>query len=308
MRKYLLLFLSTCFLFSDLFAQEMDVAAEPDTRNEDGYYTTLGIARSNIADVKTLDIMKSEGDDFLTNAYAFPSLQKVFVHFSTLQSFKSINVNQGVNELRIMYSWNLKTLPDDITHLPKLETIAVYSCGLQKLPATFFFNPHLKEVCLCYNTLSDLPEIPVDNNINKLMLDINMLSKLPPHFKNLQHLEILGLKDCYFTSFPEEILSLKNLKVLDLSANSISVLPDKLSKLKKLEALHLVQTKIKTLPSSLRKSSLKYVAISDTGLSQAEKDNIIKSLPKDCQVNWSTALNYALYMSSCACFKPSYAQ
>lgn len=284
------------------------VAMEPDTRNEDGYYTTLRIARNNKTDVTTLDIQKLDADDFLNNAYVFPAVEKILIHFSSVNSFKSINENQRLKELRIMYSWKLTNLPDDITEFPQLENIAVYSCGLQSLPAKFFFNTNLQEVCLCYNKLRELPEIPAANQLKRLVLDINSFSKLPEDFKNLQALEVLGLKDNLFTTFPQEILSLKNLKVLDVSANNISVLPKKLNQLKKLESLFLVKTNVRTLPRSLRKSALKYVAISDTNLSPAEKENIIKSLPKDCQVNWSTALNYTIYMSSCVCLKPSYVE
>ena len=301
MKKYLLPVISMCFLTGSLYAQI--IVDETDVRNGEGYYTTLQIAQNNATDVKTLDIQKREADDFLENKYSFPTLENVFIHFSELNNFNSLKVNQNLKELRIMYSQNLKSLPDDITDLPKLETIAVYSCGLQKLPATFFNNTNLKEVCLCYNRLHDLPEIAAGSNIKKLMLDINSIDKLPPTFKNMKQLEVLGLRDCQFKTFPDEVLSLKKLKVLDLSANNISVLPDKISKLESLETLHLVRTGIRVLPASLRKSSLKYVAISDTGLTQAEKDNIIKSLPPDCQINWSTNLNYSLYMSSCACLK-----
>lgn len=284
------------------------VAMEPDTRNEDGYYTTLRIARNNTADVTTLDIQKNDADNFLNNKYAFPALEKLLIHFSSVNSFKSIKQNPRLKELRIMYSWNLASLPDDITEFPALENIAIYSCGLQSLPAKFFFNPSIQEACLCYNKLRELPEIPATNQIKRLVLDINGFTKLPEDFKNLQALEVLGLKDNLFTTFPQEILSLKNLKVLDLSANNISVLPKNLSKLKNLESLFLVKTSVRTLPRSLRKTALKYVAISDTGLSATEKENMIKSLPKDCQVNWSTALNYTIFASSCVCLKPSYVE
>jgi Leucine-rich repeat (LRR) protein len=308
MKKYCLLLMLISLPLCKMVAQEMGVALEPDTRNENGYYTTLSVAKVNAADVRTLDIQKADGDEFLKNAFVFPSLEKMLVHFSNVTSFKSIKENQRLKELRIMYSWRLSSLPDDITEFPHLEKIAVYSCGLQSLPAKFFFNPTLEEVCLCYNNLRDLPEIPADNHIKRLVLDINSLNKLPQHFKNLRELEVLGLKDCLFSTFPKEILLLKNLKVLDLSANNISTLPNSLSKLKKLESLFLVKTGIHELPASLRKSALKYVTISDTGLSQEEKDNIIKSLPKNCQVNWSTALNYTIYVSSCVCLKPSYVE
>ncbi len=203
MKKYHLLLLFFWLPFCKMSAQEI-VAMEPDTRNGNGYYTTLQIARNNKADVTILDIQKSDADDFLNHAYVFPALEKILIHFSSVSSFKWNSENQRLKELRIMYSWNLANMPDEITEFPQLENIAVYSCGLQSLPAKFFFNTTLQEVCLCYNKLRELPEIPTANQIKRLSLDINSFSKLPEDFKNLQALEVLGLKDNLFSTFPQE--------------------------------------------------------------------------------------------------------
>jgi len=294
------------FILNHANAQEMGVVAEPDTRNSEGYYTSLSIAERNDADVNTLDIQRDDGDRFLQHPHRFPNVETININFSRLTRFESIRENRNLKKFEVHYSWRLASLPEDITDLPLLESITFSSCGLQRLPDRFFQSKTLTSVCICYNNLHDLPEIPEDNQIRQLYLDINPIDHLPVYFKNLQTLEVLGLKDCLFSNFPNEILALKNLKVLDLSANSIAALPDKLKKLKKLERLYLIRTSIKELPRSLRKSALKYVYMSNTNLSEEQKIANQKSLPEKCKLYWTTALNLAIDNSSCTCMKPSY--
>lgn len=287
----------------ELHAQEVYIEALPDTRNENSYYTSPEKARDNREDVKTLNLKHADADSFLTRPAGFPNLETLVVNFSGLNSIQSLNNSRNLKSIGIYYSRQLARLPDDITELPQLERIAVSNCLLLTLPPTFFRSKTIRDICLCNNRLFELPEIPVENNITALHLDINLLKTLPDDFKNLQKLEELGLKDCFFTEFPKVILELKNLKRLDLSANKISSIPSGLAELKQLETLFLVRMPIRELPKSLRKSSLKRIHITDVGLSDQEKENICKALPDNCELVWTLELNYTLGNSSCSCVK-----
>lgn len=297
--KKLVFFLA--FITLKLSAQ--DVEFVPDTRNSNSYYTSLKIARENINDVKTLDIQKDDADEFLFQPDHFPNLEKLDIHFSQLNSFKTIGSNSKLKHVRILYSWRLTSLPDDIVNLPNLENIAISSCSLNQLPKDFFKNPDVKEICLCNNKLTFLPEIPAKNQITQLFLSYNKFQRLPECFKNLENLEVLSLKGCFIFEFPKEILDLKKLKELDLSSTGLKSIPSEISQLTQLETLFLVKLRVKELPATLKNSSLKRVHISGDNLSDWEKENIRKALPENCVLKWTNDLSYTIGHASCSCIQ-----
>ncbi|MGM5630131.1 leucine-rich repeat domain-containing protein [Apibacter raozihei] len=254
MKKLLFLVILLSFKLS---AQHL-IAAVEDKINENGYYTQLEYALKNKDDVKNLYIKKRDADNFLNNSELyFPNLEVLIIQFSDLTDFKSLANNSKLKEISFRYSWKLQSLPNDITNLPQLEKASFTNAFLSYLPSSFFDNTSLKEVCLCNNNLFKLPDIPENNTIRYLSLDINHFKKLPASMINLQKLQILGLKDCHFSEFPIEIFELKNIKTLDLSANPISSIPEKLSELSSLENLYLIKTQIKELPKSMKKQLIK---------------------------------------------------
>ncbi len=298
-------FLYLCLMLScQLQAQMIVVAPEKKTRNENGYYMNLQNAKENATDVWTLDIQKEDADKFLSNPDTFPNLNELIVNFSKVKTINNLAACRNLKEIKIFYSWNIASLPDDLIQLP-LENLIFEGGNLKHLPGSFFYGKTFKRICLGHNQLDSLPEIPKNNNITNLYLCLNKFSKLPSDFKNLQKLEVLSLKDNAFFEFPKEILTLKNLNALNLSANNISEIPKKLNNLSKLETLYLVRTSVKKLPS-LKKTSLKLLLISDTGLSEKEKENIKNALPENCEINWTDELNQSLDSFSCSCVKMSY--
>lgn len=299
------------FVFSLLtlhsLAQEvMEVAAEENNENKNGTYTDYSIALQNIMDVKVLNIKKGDADSFLKSQTVFPNLIYMNIHFANsfdkVRSFDNFN---SLETIAICYSWNLSELPANFTSLTALKKVYLYNCGLKELNENFFSNSNLKSVGICGNTLTALPEIPIDNNIQYLNIGYNPIERIPKSFENLKELKILSLKGIKFEKLPEEILALSELESLELSLTNISYLPNDISNLKKLKYLYLVGTQLKSIPSKLKKSNLKTVWISDGNLTPTEKNNIIKSLPKDCKINWTTESNQLLSIDEeCYCQRP----
>lgn len=287
-------------------AQEMSndmVVAEEDNRNGNGYYTSYSVALQNLNDVKKLDIQKEDSDLFLNSQTYFPNLNDLTINFSKKvyksRDFENFN---NLETIVISYSWNLTKLPDNFTSPKSLKKIFIYNCGLIDLNENFFSNLNLKSVGICGNHISKLPPIPLNNNIQYLNIGYNPISKLPTSFENLKELKTLSLKGTDFEIFPSEILDLTKIENLELSKTRISNIPIDLIKLKNLSNLYLVGLNIKQIPASLRESKLTNVWISDENLSMKEKNNIIKSLPKKCNIYWTSNYNQMLDINEkCYC-------
>ena len=287
-------------------AQEMSnnmVVAKEDNRKGNGYYTSYSVALQNLNDVKKLEIQKEDSDLFLNSQTYFPNLNDLVINFSKKvyksRDFENFN---NLETIVISYSWNLTKLPDNFTSLKSLKKVFIYNCGLIDLNENFFSNLNIKSVGICGNHISKLPPIPLNNNIQYLNIGYNPISKLPTSFENLKELKTLSLKGTDFESFPSEILKLIKIEDLELSKTRISNIPIDLIKLKNLSNLYLVGLNIRKIPSSLRESKLVNVWISDENLSKKEKNNIIKSLPKKCNIYWTSNHNQMLDINKkCFC-------
>lgn len=287
-------------------AQEMSnimVTAEEDTRNGNGYYSSYSIALENLNDVKKLGIQKEDADLFLSSQTYFPNLNDLVINFSKKvyksRDFENFN---NLETIVISYSWNLTKLPDNFTSLKSLKKVFIYNCGLIDLNEKFFSNLNIKSVGICGNHIIKLPPIPLNNNIQYLNIGYNPISTLPTSFENLKELKTLSLKGTDFETFPSEIFKLTKIENLELSKTKISNIPIDLIKLKNLRNLYLVGLNIKQIPSSLRNSKLANVWISDENLSIKEKKNIIKSLPKKCEIYWTSEASQMLDINeTCYC-------
>ncbi|GFD72566.1 hypothetical protein KUL113_19860 [Tenacibaculum sp. KUL113] len=284
-------------LFGKVLAQEEESFEESATPEFE--YNSYYMAKSNLLDVKTLDLKKNEADNFLSNPLDFPNLENLVIHFSRVSKIKDLK-NTKLSSIRIMYSWQLNTLPNNFNQYSKLKKIEVYNCSLTELPSSIFNNKVISDICLCNNKISGFPKISENNSIRKLSLDLNNLKKLPSDFFNLKNLEVLTLKHCNIEEFPEVVLNLKNIKVLDLGYNPITKLPSQLAKMRQLEELYIPKTNIKKLPTSFRNSNLKYLMIDGVRLSDKEKEKLKSSLPKNCKVQWGNSANYQVELG-CAC-------
>lgn len=133
-----------------------------------------------------------------------------------------------------------------------INTINLVDCGLKEVPPDIFRLPQLKELYLCNNNLSKLP-----NNIERSSLStfnisgnpISTLHRLPPT------LLLFSACDCNFESIPFSLVSLPRLMLLNMSNNKITNVP----RFGKLEVMFLSCNKIKefpTIPDTIREIDL----------------------------------------------------
>ena len=98
-----------------------------------------------------------------------------------------------------------------------------------------------------------LEKIP---HVQKLILDKNHLSCLPPHIAKLKHLVHLSVVANNLDTIPPEIGQLHELKDLDLHNNNIPSLPDEIWMLENLETLNVSSNLIEVFPKHDSKSSI----------------------------------------------------
>ncbi|MFW9991535.1 MAG: leucine-rich repeat domain-containing protein [Candidatus Odinarchaeota archaeon] len=79
------------------------------------------------------------------------------------------------------------------------------------------------------------------------------LTRLPPEFEDLEHLQVLYLEMNNLNELPEFIGNLRNLKILDLRYNRLVKLPETIGNLIKLEVLILDNNQLEFLPETIGK-------------------------------------------------------
>jgi hypothetical protein len=141
---------------------------------------------------------------------------------------------------------------------PHRQTFNLVQCGITSLPNIF----HLS----------------IFKFLERLHLNFNRLTHLPPEIFQLEYLEILELHSNFLTTIPSEIGRLKRLKVLGLGQNRLTSLPPEIGLLSKLEVLNLGPNPSLTgIPMELLGLSNKCrIDFTGCGLSQAVRNQILQ--------------------------------
>ena len=138
-------------------------------------------------------------------------------------------------------------------------------------------------------------------DLARLSIADNKLTKLPSDIANLQKLHALILRDNQLTGLPLKINGLVHLSSLYLSSNKIKKIPSAILKLSKLAVLSLYRNQVKELPPQINQlSSLQNLDLHDNQLEILPKEfgllknlkklnlsnNSLKELPKEfCQLS-----------------------
>lgn len=110
---------------------------------------------------------------------------------------------------------------------------------LEAIPACLLELPHLRDLNLSHNELTDLPLLPHwSSSLTTLDLSHNKLSTLPGH-PDACSIEVLSLSHNKLDVVPRCIFSFVTLCMLDLSYNRIAVLPEEMGILRNLTTLNL---------------------------------------------------------------------
>jgi Leucine-rich repeat (LRR) protein len=126
----------------------------------------------------------------------------------------------SLEEAYFSFCKNLTTMPESLWNLSNLEVLYLDGCDqIQKLPPSICLLWNLKEICLSYMALEDLPE-----EFGQLQClrqadfeDCNLLRSLCTNFGCLGSLQDLNLKGCSsLVRLPDSFSDLANLENLDL--------------------------------------------------------------------------------------------
>ena len=172
----------------------------------------------------------------------------------------NIDKLKQLTDLDVSRNSRLRSLPDALGQLNKLETLNASHGAIESLPASLRNLTHLKGANFSFNRLQEVP-LPLAGHPSLEFLDLshNSISTIPRDIENASNLKSLFLNDNLLTefdaadrgAFPSEHLNLgklKSLEHLDLSNNHISSLARSFGDLPALKSLHLENNQLRILP------------------------------------------------------------
>jgi len=112
---------------------------------------------------------------------------------------------------------------------------------------------NLQKLDLSNNSITDLENITIFQNLKFLQVSGNSISKIPTNIKNLKNLEYLYLGNNKLETINPALSLVSKLKLLALNNNKILRIPEILTNLTNLRTLHLHYNEIAVIPAGLVK-------------------------------------------------------
>ncbi len=162
----------------------------------------------------------------------------------------------------------LKSLPETLGQLHRLEKLYLRRNQLKSLPDTFGQLHRLQTLDLSWNRLQPLPDTFGQlSRLQELSLWGNQLNSLPETFGNLSNLQWLSLRRNQLNSLPDTFGQLHRLQTLDLSWNRLQSLPETFGNLSNLQTLYLYKNQLNSLPDTFGQlHRLKYLNLAGNQL------------------------------------------
>lgn len=199
----------------------------------------------NLVSLQDLDLRYNRLQD-IDILSLLPNLEVLYCSKNTVSSFKA-----EFFKLKLFYfDRNPITKIELVPTLTSLTVLNLSKAKIVALQETF------------------LEKIPF---VEKLVLDKNHLSSLPPHIGSLKYLIYLSVVANNLDSVPPEIELLQELRHLDLHNNNIRSLPEEIWNLAYLEVLNVSSNLLETFPKRIVHSS---ISSSDDEKSTFFGDNI----------------------------------
>lgn len=217
---------------------------------------------------KELDLGNCDVDDTKLSIL-IPLLEHMKITKLDLHSNKITMIPETIPNLKdlilldLSHNRNIRTFPESLTGLEKLEELRMFCCNLTSLSKTI-------------GTLK---------NLTCLNVSSNQISVLPKTIGMLINLKHLNLYNNNIQELPEEIGNLEQLQSFNLSFNLLKCLPDNIGQLTKLEYLWLQKNNLSDLPIKLKDiaSSLMNLNLSFNKFTEEQKNYIREWLKDDNQ-------------------------
>ena len=193
----------------------------------------------------------------------------------------------------------IKTLPEGITKLQKLELFYLSGTDIKELPNGFGNLGNLQELYLLSRSIVKIPSLynlkklrvlECQANINQIPDQFTNLTELEelklhnnaitgiPNVSKLQKLRKLEIKNTLLGDLPIGITTLRNLKQLFIYQNPIRKLPKDFSQLSKLEIIDASQTNITNLPERFTFPKLKKLNVERTFITSLPEEIFLPKL------------------------------
>ena len=151
---------------------------------------TLQEALLNPNEVTSLKVYDKNGTQW------YPELER-------LQNLTHLEMTTSITEI-----------PDAISKLPKLESLRLENCSIQKISPQLAKLTELRDLDLFMNKLTEFPGVILElKNLKTLGIGANKISTLPDDINKLTQLERLSMSSTTITTLPESMIGMKKLYI-----------------------------------------------------------------------------------------------
>ena len=217
--------------------------------------TTIPESLRNLKRLRYLNISDNPIESLPVTLGRLADLEELSVHdLPNLKEIPSISGLRRLRSLSIVGCSKLTQLPDGLMDLGDLESLEVYTSGIQSIPSHLFDLSNLESTKIRMNPLlTQLPEdLGTGPKLRFLMVDQNNLNQLPAAIGRLERLEVLFADENQIERIPNELCINPELEELSLAQNQITTLCSNIGELKSLRWLNIFGNPIAALPSSLQ--------------------------------------------------------
>ncbi|XP_026733281.1 leucine-rich repeat-containing protein 40-like isoform X1 [Trichoplusia ni] len=146
-------------------------------------------------------------------------------------------------ELNLSHN-ELQELPPDIVNLRDLKKLNISNNSLKKLPPLGELRK-MEILDANHNDIEELPDFYGCTALKELYLANNFIKEITEEFcDQMQHLNVLNIRDNKVEVLPENISLLQKLKRLDLTNNNLNKLPRNLGLLSQLQSINMEGNKL----------------------------------------------------------------
>ncbi|XP_049696309.2 leucine-rich repeat-containing protein 40 [Helicoverpa armigera] len=146
-------------------------------------------------------------------------------------------------ELNLSHN-ELQELPPDIVNLRDLKKLNISNNSLKKLPPLGELRK-MEILDANHNDIEELPDFYGCNALKEIYMANNFIKIITDEFcDQMQHLNVLNIRDNKLEVLPENISLLQKLKRLDLTNNNLNKLPRNLGLLSQLQSINMEGNKL----------------------------------------------------------------
>ncbi|XP_050673868.1 leucine-rich repeat-containing protein 40-like isoform X2 [Leptidea sinapis] len=173
----------------------------------------------------------------------------VMLTFLDLSYNKLENLPPGMGYLVRLIELNLSNnelgeLPPDIVNLRDLKKFNISNNNLTMLPPLGELRK-MEVLDANHNNIEELPDFYGCTALKEIYLANNYIKKITEEFcDQMQHLNVLNIRDNKLEELPENVALLQKLKRLDLTNNSLNKLPRNLGLLSQLQSISMEGNKL----------------------------------------------------------------